>query len=668
MGSTTSRPQPLWTPKQADTTRLAAFAANHLQAGAGYPDIHAFSVQQPAAFWDAVWDDCGIIGDKGGTVLKENGDMRSARFFPEARLNFAENLLTDAVTAAEKTGDESAPAIMAWGESRAMRHVSHAALKQQAIAFAVWLKAQGVRPGDRVAAVMPNIPETVIAMLGASAIGAVFSSTSPDFGEQGILDRFGQIEPVILVAADGYFYNGKTIDCRDKIANVAAALPGLRRLVRVNYADLPPLTPTENRVNNLIENWDEIIAPPANAETEAFIFERFAFNHPLYILYSSGTTGKPKCIIHGAGGTLIQHKKEHQLQLDLRAGDRMFYFTTCGWMMWNWLVSALASRVTLMLFDGAPLYPDATALLQVIADEKANFFGVSAKYIDALKKQNLDIAGQFDLSALKTITSTGSPLSPEGFDYIYQSVKQDVHLASICGGTDIVSCFVGGNPLGAVYGGEIQAAGLGMAIEIWDDNGAPVTGERGELVCRQPFPSMPVGFWDDPSGAKYRAAYFDRYPGIWCQGDFAIHTEQDGFIVLGRSDATLNPGGVRIGTAEIYRQTEPFDEIAEAAVIGQNWQDDVRVVLFVVLQDGVDLSAELTSAIKQKIRQGASPRHVPAAIIAVPDIPRTKSGKISELAIRDIIHGQALNNTEALANPEALEIYRQLAQDLAATT
>lgn len=632
----------LWKPQNPEECLMSDFAKNQLKLECDYNSLHQFSIKSPELFWSAVWDYCDIIGDKGYRVLENPEDMLKASFFPEAKLNFAENLLRE---------DGADIAIFAWGENVDAREISRTELLNKSLAFAFWLKTQGVKAGDRVAAVMPNIPETVMAMLGAASIGAVFSSASPDFGEDGIVDRFGQIEPKILIAVDGYHYNGKTHNCLEKTRNVAAAIPSVKKLVRVRYAGL------DDAASDNIENWENIVAQPLDGD---FVFERFPFNHPLYILYSSGTTGKPKCIIHGAGGTLLQHVKEHQLQLNLQADDRMFYFTTCGWMMWNWLTTALASRVTIMLYDGAPTYPDASALIDVIASQKAQFLGISAKFIDSLRKQNLDFTQTHDLSNLRTITSTGSPLSPESFDYVYQSIKKDVHLASICGGTDIVSCFVGGSPISSVYRGEIQGAGLGMAVEVRDDNGQAILEERGELVCYKPFPSMPIGFWDDPEGKKYHSAYFDKYSNVWCQGDFAVQTKNLGFLVLGRSDTTLNPGGVRIGTAEIYRQVEFFSEVLDAAVIGQEWQDDVRVVLFVIMKDGAELTDNLRQEIKRKIREGASPRHVPALIEAVPDIPRTKSGKISELTIRDIINGKEVMNTQALANPESLDFFKSL--------
>jgi acetoacetyl-CoA synthetase len=507
----------------------------------------------------------------------------------------------------------------------------------------------GVGPGDRIAAYMPNIPETVIAMLATTSIGATWSSCSPDFGARGVLDRFGQIEPKILFAVDGYFYNGRTHDLRDRIAELRAGLPSLEQLILVPFA-YGGATPAD--LSGI-----PLFADLANEEAE-LAFERFPFDHPLTILYSSGTTGTPKCIVHGAGGTLLKHLVEQRLHCDLRRGDRLFYFTTCGWMMWNWQVSGLASEATLLLYDGSPFWPDADALFDFAESEHMTIFGTSAKYIDALAKEGIEPRRSHDLSSLRTILSTGSPLAPESFDYVYAKIKEDVWLASISGGTDIVGCFVLGNPTGPVWRGEIQAIALGMKVEVFDDAGRPLVGEKGELVCSAPFPSMPIGFWNDPDGARYRAAYFERYPGVWYHGDWVERTEHGGVVIYGRSDAVLNPGGVRIGTAEIYRPVELVDEVVEALAVGQDWQNDMRIVLFVRLREGLDLDLALRTRIRQQIREQASPRHVPAVIIQVPDIPRTKSGKIVELAVREVIHGREVRNLEALANPEALTHFR----------
>ncbi len=610
-----------------------------------YAALHGWSVEAPEQFWRTVWDFCGVIGEPGKTVLLEGDKMPGARWFPEARLNFAENLL--------RLRDDS-PALVFCGEGRVLRRISHADLSGQVVRLAAALRASGVVAGDRVAAYLPNMPEAIVAMLAAAGIGAVFSSSSPDFGVQGVLDRFGQITPKVLIAADGYYYNKKALETLDKLAEIAARLPSVEQVVVVPYlSGSPDLTGIPNA-----QTFADFIAPHAG-ETE-IKFDSFPFNHPLYVMYSSGTTGAPKCIVHGAGGTLLQHLKEHQLHGDIRRGDRLFYFTTCGWMMWNWLASGLASGATLLLYDGSPLAQGGRLLFDFVESEEVTHFGTSAKFIDALAKSDLRPRDDYRLAALRTIFSTGSPLAPESFDFVYRQIKADLNLASISGGTDIISCFVLGNPTLPVWRGEIQCRGLGMAVDIFDEAGEPVRGAKGELVCTRPFPSMPLGFWNDPDGARYRAAYFERFPGVWSHGDYAELTEHDGVIIYGRSDATLNPGGVRIGTAEIYRQVEQLPEIMESLVIGQDWRDDVRVVLFVRLKEGIELDDALIAKIKQTIRTNTTPRHVPAKIIAVADIPRTKSGKITELAVRDVVHGRRVKNQEALANPEALKLFEDL--------
>jgi acetoacetyl-CoA synthetase len=571
--------------------------------------------------------------------------MPGAVYFPEARLNYAENLLRR-----RDDGD----AIVFHGEDKVRRRMSWRELHDNVSRLAQAMKALGIKPGDRVAGFVPNMPETVVATLATAAIGATWSSCSPDFGARGVIDRFGQIAPRILFTADGYYYNGKAHDSLARVAEFLPELPTVEQVIVLPYLSNAPdasRVPKATALAGVLEPYK-----PRDIE-----FSRQPFNHPLFIMYSSGTTGVPKCIVHGAGGTLLQHLKEHQLQSDVRAADRVFYFTTCGWMMWNWLISALASQATLLLYDGSPFHPDGYALFDYAAVERCTLFGTSAKYIDACAKAEVKAVDRHDLPYLRTICSTGSPLAPEGFDYIYDSVKKDVCLSSISGGTDIISCFVLGNPIGPVWRGEIQARGLGMKVEVWSEEGKPLRGEKGELVCTLPFPSMPVAFWNDPDGKKYRAAYFERFPNVWHHGDYIELTEHDGIIVYGRSDATLNPGGVRIGTAEIYRQVEQLPEILESLVIGQDWDNDVRVVLFVKLKPGQKLDEALRTRIKQQIRASTTPRHVPAKILQIADIPRTKSGKITELAVRDIVHGRPVKNREALANPEALELYLNLA-------
>ncbi|HTH18071.1 MAG TPA: acetoacetate--CoA ligase, partial [Magnetospirillum sp.] len=615
----------LWQPAPERTARanLTAFIRDVNQRfGAAvhdYPSLWRWSVGAPAEFWRTVWDFTGIIGDGPGAVAVDDvHKMPGAKWFPEARLNFAENLLRR---------HDGADALVFWGEDKVKRRLSFAQLHELVSRLQQALKAAGVGEGDRVAGYMPNMPETVAFMLAAASLGAIWSSASPDFGIQGVLDRFGQIEPKVLVSADGYFYSGKRHSSLDKLPAIVAGMPSLRQVVIVPY--------TEDRadiagVPKAVHLADFIAPFPA----KAIEYARLPFAHPLYIMFSSGTTGAPKCIVHSAGGTLIQHLKEHVLQSDAKPGDRVFYFTTCGWMMWNWLVSALAVGATVLLYDGNPSAQEGRILWDYADAEAITFFGTSAKWLDAIAKAGVEPAKSHTLAALRTIASTGSVLAPEGFDYVYDKIKKDVQLASISGGTDIISCFMLGNPLGAVYRGEIQARGLGMKVEVFSDEGKPVAGQKGELVCTQAFPSMPVGFWHDPDGEKYRNAYFAKYPGIWCHGDWVELTEHEGIIVYGRSDATLNPGGVRIGTAEIYRQVEQFDEVLESLVIGQDWAGDVRVVLFVRLRDGLKLTPQLADAIKKKIRDNTTPRHVPAKVIPVADIPRTKSGKIVELAVR----------------------------------
>ncbi|MDP9837715.1 acetoacetyl-CoA synthetase [Neorhizobium huautlense] len=644
-------PKPLWTPAPdaGSQTSLAQFmqkcAQRHGRNFTGPDDFHVWSVTERADFWSAVWDFCGVRGERPGPVLVDQGHMTEARFFPEATLNFAENLLS-------RRGGKDA--LIFRGEDKVFSRWSWDELTASVSRLQQAFRALGLRKGDRIAAMLPNVPETVACMLAAASIGAIWSSCSPDFGIQGVLDRFGQIEPKLFIASDGYWYNGKLQDVSDKVQAVAAKL-AVRVLVVPYAGDAEALAASLAEGRTLAK----FIEPFQAQEPQ---FEQLPFAHPLYILFSSGTTGVPKCIVHSAGGTLLQHLKEQQLHCGLMPGEKLFYFTTCGWMMWNWLVSGLASGASLCLYDGSPFAPDGNVLFDFAQDEQVAIFGTSAKYIDAVRKAGLVPIKTHDLSHLRMITSTGSPLSPEGFSFVYEGIKPDVHLASISGGTDIVSCFVLGNPLKPVWRGEIQGPGLGLAVDVFDEEGQPIRGEKGELVCTKAFPSMPMMFWNDPDGAKYRAAYFERFDNIWCHGDFAEWTDHGGLIIHGRSDATLNPGGVRIGTAEIYNQVEKLDEVAEALCIGQDFEDDVRVVLFVRLGPGIVLDDALQAKIRAGIRAGASPRHVPAKIIAVTDIPRTKSGKIVELAVREVVHGRVVKNREALANPQALDLFAGLAE------
>ncbi|MDP7245085.1 MAG: acetoacetate--CoA ligase [Planctomycetota bacterium] len=625
----------LWEPEASaiDAAQMTASMRAH-----GFEDYASFwkwSVENREEFWKSLWEEFGVVGEMGGTVCENPNAMPGAKWFPEARLSFAENLL-------RFRGSETAISFVR--EDGLREEISRDDLISQVASCAAGLRAAGVGQGDRVAGWLPNSPEAVIAALAANSLGAVWCSCSPDFGASSVLDRFGQIEPKILIVCDGYVYKGKGFDIRPKIREVVAALPSLKQTVLLSYLN------SEAQLEKSI-SFEQLCANGAGASLE---FKSLPFDHPLYIMYSSGTTGLPKSIVHSAGGTLIQHLKELQLHTDLKRDDTIFYFTTCGWMMWNWLITGLASGATIYLWDGNPFHPGPEAIWDFAAKEGLHFLGTSAKWVDACKKAGYEPPA---LPELRTVLSTGSPLAPESFDWLTENVP-GVQIASISGGTDLISCFALGNPILPVRRGELQCRGLGMAVEVWDDQGQALVEEQGELVCTAPFPSMPTGFWKDKGGDKYHAAYFDHYPGIWRHGDWVQLSGNGGLTIYGRSDATLNPGGVRIGTAEIYRQVEQIPAIAEAIVVGRNTHDgDQEVVLFVRLSEGEELCDTLESQIRKRIREGASPRHVPAEIRAVPDIPRTRSGKISEIAVRDVLHGRPVKNTEALANPEALEFF-----------
>lgn len=646
-----TEPRPLWQPSAATINEARITEFKHkVEAdwGVSLTDTRAlwqFSVTELEKFWDSVWDYAEIIAEtKGDRVLVDGDKMPGAKWYPDARLNFAENLLR------RRDGGE---AMVFQGEDKVTRRLSFNDVYDQVSLYAQMLKGMGVGVGDRVAGYLPNMPETVIAMLATSSLGAVWSSCSPDFGEQGVLDRFGQIEPKVLFCTDGYWYNGKRHDVRAKTNAIAQQIPSLATCVLLPYGDQDADTgPLQNAVT--------IGDATKHLQPTEIDFQQLPFAHPLYIMFSSGTTGAPKCIVHSQGGTLLKHASEQPIHCDIRDGDRVFFFTTCGWMMWNWLVTNIAWGATLMLYDGSPFFPSGNTLFALAEREKFTFFGTSAKFIDALNKADLRPGDAHGVSSIRTFVSTGSPLAPEGFDYVYDAIKPDVHLVSFSGGTDLMGCFCGGDPTRPVWRGEIQARFLGMAVEVFDDEGHPMQSSKGELVCTKPFPSVPLGFLNDPDDARFKNAYFEMFPNVWTHGDYIMLTEHDGIIIFGRSDATLNPGGVRIGTAEIYRQVEKLDDIQESIVIGQEWDHDVRVVLFVVLKQGATLDDALSQRIRQQIRDTCTPRHVPAKIVQVADIPRTKSGKITELAVRDIVHGRPVKNKEALANPEALDLFVDL--------
>ena len=658
----------LWEPSQtalekANLTHFARAAIKRWKLRVNtYPDFHRWSIEQPGQFWQSVWEQLGVIGTpaepkkgvraplglKAGALV--DGDrMPGAKWFPGMRMNYAQNLLRK---------HDSSEAMIFWGEDKVKRKVTWAELNNQVSRCAQGLKAAGIRQGDRVAGIMPNMPEAVIGMIATASLGAVWTSCSPDFGVQGVLDRFGQVEPKVLFAPDGYFFNGKTIDLLDKVTEIVTRLPSVREAVIVPYISASPNVDGVPRALT----WPEFTAPYKAGPVEHYILP---FDHPLAILYSSGTTGVPKCIVHGAGGTLLKHLVEQQLHCDIRPGDRVFYNTTCGWMMWNWLVTCLASGATLILYDGSPFLRRGGILWDMAQAEKVTHFGASAKYLDALAKINFKPRESHEIHRLRVVLSTGSPLAPESFDYVYQSIKPDVMLGSISGGTDICGCFVMGNPVLPVRRGECTSAVLGMDMQVFDDRGRALgPGKKGELVCVKPFPSMPIGFWNDEDGRKYRAAYFEKYPGVWHHGDYVERTPAGGMIIHGRSDAVLNPGGVRIGTGEIYRHVEKLEEVTESLVIGQEWppgkRGDMRIVLFVRLRDGLSLDPALTEKIKQQIRVNTTAAYAPAKVIQVSDIPRTRSGKLVELAVRDVVHNLPVKNIEALANPEALDLYRNL--------
>ena len=640
----------LWRPssKIKEESNLNQFIKNFVdefknQSDVKYEELWKWSIEKPEKFWDSIWDYSNVLGEKGDILLKDKDKMPGARFFPNAKLNYTENVL--------KNKNEPL-AIISEREDGLKSKISTLELKDKVLKLAGWLKENGISKGDRVCAYMPNCPETIITMLATASLGAVFSSCSTDFGVAGVLDRFQQIEPKILVTVDGYLYNGKAIERHEEVHQIVQGLNTLQNVLILKY-----LNENHLKYSFSYKDFDSVYRskPLEN-------FTKVNFNDPLYIVFSSGTTGAPKCIVHGVGGVLLQHAKEHKLHANIHKGDRVFYFSTCGWMMWNWLLGALFSEATIILYEGSPFYGGPNKLWDLAEKEKINLFGTSAKYIDAVRKSGYKPNKQNQLKFLKCLCSTGSPLSPESFDFINKFISSEMQIGSISGGTDILSCFVLNNPLDEVISGEIQCRGLGMAVDVFDEEGNSVTDTPGELVCTKPFPSMPIMFWNDPDGKKYQEAYFDYYPNVWRHGDWTKLTKRGTLVIFGRSDATLNPGGVRIGTAEIYKVVESFEEILESIVIGQEWEDDIRIVLFVKLKEKISLDEKLKTEIKNKLRQLVSPRHVPAKIISVADIPRTRSGKITELAVRDVIHGKKIKNIEALSNPEALDLFKDLSE------
>ncbi|HEU4616627.1 MAG TPA: acetoacetate--CoA ligase [Gammaproteobacteria bacterium] len=643
-----AEPEPIWTPsaQRAAASHLSAFmAARAPREVRDYRALHAWSIAEPAPFWSAVAEFTGVkLATRARSVVEDFDRFPGARWFEGAELSFTENLLP---AGAQGT------AIVSLGEQGERTELGWEDLRRQVGCLEAALASLGVGAGDRVAGLVPNAAPAVVAMLAAAGRGAIWSGCSPDFGTRAVLERFGQIEPKVLVAADGYVYRGKRISSLATVLEVAAAIPSLEAVIVFGRLDERPALDALANAGPKVLRFEDLTSGTASPSLTPY-----PFAHPLYILYSSGTTGAPKCIVHGAGGTLLQHRKEHLLHTDVGAGDVVFYFTTCGWMMWHWLVSALAGGSTVVLYDGAPLHPDPAALWRIAEREGITVFGTSASYLAALDKSGCAPCDEADLGALRTITSTGSPLAPASYDYVYGKIKRDVQLASISGGSDIISCFALGNPLLPVYRGELQCLGLGMDVRIFDEHGHAVRGQKGELVCASPFPSTPLGFWHDPGGERFHAAYFERFPGVWRHGDYAELTPRDGLIIYGRSDTVLNPGGVRIGTAEIYRVVESLPEVAECIAVGQEWQGDTRIVLFVRLREGCRLDAKLEQSIRTSLRRDASPKHVPAKILEVTDIPRTLNGKLVEAAVRDAVHGRPSPNLDALANPEALDQFR----------